>query len=338
MQKGKVKFFFDDPNHHFCMEPKHLQQLALILDKGSVTAAAQHFNLSQPTLTRNMATLEMQAGQPLFQRSRFGVRSTPLGEQLARIGRAISRQMVQANDLIARDQLGMHTSLRIGAGPLIGLAIMTALSSRLMARMPALALSITTVRPLMLVEQLLDQDLDVVIAPPVYEHVPPGLTRELLVEDRVGVYCSPSHPMARLAKPTAQDFAHCDWINVGITSPFHHTDQDYLSSNGIFRTKTQLVTLGDAVILLELLMQGKHLAVLPNFPIAQTLGRYPLVRLDLPNPPKPRNLYMWSHQDRQDEPGFQLFREEVFALLQSLSPTPPTAKAGARRNRQTTRT
>ena len=48
------------------MDPRHLIQLAVILDKGSITAAATHLRMTQPTLTRNVSTLEMQAGQPLF--------------------------------------------------------------------------------------------------------------------------------------------------------------------------------------------------------------------------------------------------------------------------------
>lgn len=62
------------------MDPRHLTQLAVILDKGTLTGAAHSLLLTQSTLTRNMATLEMQAGEPLFQRSRFGVRSTPWGK------------------------------------------------------------------------------------------------------------------------------------------------------------------------------------------------------------------------------------------------------------------
>ena len=73
------------------MDPRHLLQLAAVLDTGSLTAAARHLGLTQSTLTRNMATLEMQAAGALFARSRFGVRSTPLGEALAREGRLVQQ-------------------------------------------------------------------------------------------------------------------------------------------------------------------------------------------------------------------------------------------------------
>ncbi|MEZ5449903.1 MAG: LysR family transcriptional regulator, partial [Thiolinea sp.] len=100
------------------MEPKHLVQLAVILEKGSITAAAEHLLVTQPTLTRNMSTLEMQAGGALFIRSRFGVRSTPLGETLAREGRFIARQIMNAEESASRHKLGFHNQLRVGVGPL----------------------------------------------------------------------------------------------------------------------------------------------------------------------------------------------------------------------------
>lgn len=98
------------------MEPKHLMQLAVILEKGSITAAAEYLNLTQPTLTRNMQTLEMQAGGSLFDRSRFGVRSSRLGENLARQGRSIARQIKVAEESASRHKLGFHSQLRVGIG------------------------------------------------------------------------------------------------------------------------------------------------------------------------------------------------------------------------------
>ena len=70
------------------MDPRHLLQLATILESGSITKATQLLHLTQPTLTHNMQILESQAGGQLFERSRHGVRSTSLGEMLAREGRA----------------------------------------------------------------------------------------------------------------------------------------------------------------------------------------------------------------------------------------------------------
>ena len=44
------------------MDPRHLIQLAGILEHGSISRASRHLYLTQPTLTHNMQVLEAQAG------------------------------------------------------------------------------------------------------------------------------------------------------------------------------------------------------------------------------------------------------------------------------------
>lgn len=68
------------------MEPHHLRQLAEIIDLGSLSLAAKSLNVSQPTLSRNVKSLETLIGAPVLQRGRYGVTPTHIGETLAREG------------------------------------------------------------------------------------------------------------------------------------------------------------------------------------------------------------------------------------------------------------
>lgn len=298
------------------MDSRHLMQLAVILDKGSVTAAAKHLLLTQPTLTRNMGVLEMQAGEALFHRSRFGVRSTLLGESLARHGRAIARQMQAAGETVARYKLGLHTQLRVAAGPLIGMALMPALSENVLRDNPHMVLSVTTGRPLALVEQLIDGDHDVVFAPAVYAQVPPGIHRELLCEDEISVFCGPSHPLARKPHPSPEEFGDCEWMNVGTTSPFQNAELEMLERSGIHRMRTQFATVGDAVILLQVLMRGQHLAVLPRTPLKLMKKVYPLVEIPPPAGPVRRDIYIWSRMEVSNDPNYVALTDAALELIQ----------------------
>ena len=128
------------------MDPRHLLQLGAVLDKGSLTAAALQLAVTQSTLTRNMATLEMQAGGPLFARSRFGVRSTPLGEALAREGRLVQQSVLRSQERIAATKLGLSRQLRIGIGPIIGNAVAPNLIRHMLRKLPDLSISLTVGR------------------------------------------------------------------------------------------------------------------------------------------------------------------------------------------------
>ena len=297
------------------MEPKHLLQLAVILDKGSVTSAAQHLLLTQPTLTRNMSTLEMQAGAKLFQRSRFGVTSTPLGENLARIGRSIGRQMQAAQEAVSRHKIGLHTHLRIGVGPLIGMALMPRLSEAFLSHQAHLSLSVSTGRPLGIIEQLIDGDLDVVLAPAVYAQLPRGIDRELMCEDAISIFCSPEHRLAQQSDFTTEDLSNCDWMNVGTTSPFQNAEMDMLQRSGIQRTRTRFATQSDAIILLQVLMSGQHLAVLPRIPVHLLRDRFPLVELLPPAGCNSRDLFVWSRAELATDPSLVALKSSIRQLL-----------------------
>lgn len=287
------------------MEPKHLMQLAMVLEQGSITKAAEHLSVTQPTLTRNMATLEMQAGGALFTRSRFGVRSTSLGESLARDGRLVAATLQQARESIARHKLGLFNELRVGVGPLFGLALMPQVTPAFLAAFPHVALTITTARPQTLVEALLADKLDVVIAPQVYQQLPPGISRRVLMADSLGVFCSKSHPMARIRKTQISQLGTCDWINVGIPSPFQNPEQAFLQRNGIERPRTQIATINDAAILLQILRQGRHLAVLPRLPVALIDQQQTLCEIPLPSGPAPREVLVWTRDTTADQPAIQ---------------------------------
>lgn len=298
------------------MDPKHLTHLAMVLEKGSITEAAKSLAVTQPTLTRNMATLEMQAGAPLFTRSRFGVRSTPLGEALAREGRAIAARMQQALESIAQHRLGLFNRLRVGVGPLLGLALMPRLAPAFLDAFPHVALTITTGRPTMLVDELIDDQHDVVITPALSRQLPAGISRALLVQDSIGVFCGAQHPLAGRPRPGTQALNACEWINVGVTSPFQNDELDYLHRNGIRRPQTQLATVADAAILLQVLRQGRHLAVLPRLPLALIDTAGELRQITLPSEPAPRDVLAWTRSSVIEQPAVQGLARIARELLQ----------------------
>lgn len=296
------------------MDPRHLVQLATILEHGSISRASRHLHLTQPTLTHNMQTLEMQAGGKLFERSRFGVRSTVLGDMLAREGRAIGRRLKEAAEVSARHRGGLHTTLRIGAGPLVGAALLPGLAEALLRRHPGMHLSLRTDRPHELVDQLVDGRHDVVIAPSWLDRPPPGIERFLLVEDDLGVFCGTAHPLAAggtLAGAASEGQA---WIRLGATSPFDQDVREMLEEAGVATPRTEVTVLGDAYVLLHLLAQGRHLAVLPHFPMRLLRPHAAaVVELALPVRARPRNIHLWCRASLLEDPTFAAIKDAILA-------------------------
>ncbi|MBL0420574.1 LysR family transcriptional regulator [Ramlibacter sp. AW1] len=299
------------------MDPRHLVQLAAILEHGSISQASRHLHLTQPTLTHNMQALEAQAGGKLFERSRFGVRSTPLGELLAREGRAISRRLKDAAETTARHRSGLRSTVRLGTGPLIGAALLPGLAQELLQRHPHAHLTLQSDRPHLLVDQLIDGRHDLVIAPSWLERPPAGIERFLMIEDDLGVFCGEAHPLAAggVLSPSATD--GIKWISMGSASPFDQPVREMLGEAGIHTPATEITVLGEVFMLMRLLMQGRHLAVLPHFPLRLLRPMFPLRELALPARPQPRHTYLWCRAALLEDPALVAVKDTILAHARS---------------------
>ena len=290
------------------MDPKHLLYLSVVLEKGSLTEAAKHLNVTQPTLTRVMATLEMQAGGQLFSRSRYGVKGTEVGEELAREGRSIQQNIEQAKSAASRHRIGMAREIKIGIGPLISATLMPPVIDRLMLKYPQQSISLAVYSPVDLINQLLDNHLDFMIAPAPAERIIAGTNRRLLSGDTLGVYAGREHPLAAKRNISIDDFEHADWVSLGHANPFERQVMDLLNNRGIANIRTQLVFRNEGAMLLELLARGKHLAVLPDLPMRAAVEAERFVRLDFnTDQATHRDIYFWSQdkfEDREFEESF----------------------------------
>ena len=295
------------------MDPRHLIQLATILEKGSITQASRHLHLTQPTLTHNMQILEMQVGGKLFERSRFGVRSTALGDMLARDGRAIARRLKDAAEVSARHRGGLRSALRIGVGPLMGAAFLPEVVEDLLFQQPSMHVTVQSDRPHLLVEQLIDGRHDMVIAPSWLDQPPSGIERLLLVEDDLGVFCSSAHTLAASGVLSPASSEGQGWIALGTASPFDQHVREMLDEAGIVTPRSDITVLGEAMLLLRLLSQGRHLSVLPRFPVLLLQSHFPIVELVMGTRAKNRDIYLWFRTTMLEDRTFVVIKDTVIS-------------------------
>lgn len=301
------------------MESKHLVYLSIILEKGSITAAAEHLNIAQPTLTRAMATLEMQAGTQLFTRSRFGVSSTQVGESLAREGRAITRRLSAAKEQVSRYKLGIKQNLRIASGSLLAMEILPIIIERMLEQHPEIALTVTCLNPSIALEGLMDDQFDIIIAPQPSDKSAMNIHKELIIKDRIGIFCSENHPLANKPHIQIEDFEELDWLSLGIASYFEKQTTEMLASYKIHSGRTKIVFRNDAIMLIRMLSSGRYLAALPCFPVSVIKDTYSIREIRLDNTiPIERDIYVMCSELLKEQGAFQPFTKithEVFAEL-----------------------
>lgn len=280
-----------------------------------MSKASQVLHLTQPTLTHNMQALEVLAGGRLFERSRLGVRSTALGEVLAREGRAITRRIRDANEACARHRGGFRNTIRLGTGPLIGAALVPGLLLALCAGDHRQALSVQSDRPHLLLDQLVDGRHDFVIAPTWLDKPPPGIERFLLIEDQIGVFCGKDHPAVVTGKPKVQT----NWLSMSAASPFDQNVRDMLAGAGVDEARSSATVMGDTQMLFRILAQGRHLSVLPRYPLKILGPTFGLVEIDLAVRPTARDIYLWCRKELLEEGALVEFKDLLLAYARSKS-------------------
>lgn len=274
------------------MEAKHLMQLAIVLDCGSISQAASKLHVSQPTLTKNMQTLEMQAGGTLFTRSRHGVRHTALGGMLAREGRAIAKSVWSAEQSATRFGLGMQTELRIGVGPLVASLLMHTVTESLLGEYPHLSLLIRVDTPYRLFEQINDDELDIAVAPTVIS-ASQDLDRILLFEDRLAIFASRQHPLAQQERVEIADLSGYPWINIATYAKFEESPVERLQKAGLKQVNTHIALAGDAMICLNILPTGDYLSIMPQRVTELAAPRFGLTSLPVEADFGERNMHLW---------------------------------------------
>ncbi len=141
-----------------------LKYFLAVYAHGTVSAAAQHLHISQPSLSAAIKALEDEFGVDLFRRGRYGMTPTSAGETLNNMSR----------DLISRAEQIEHTMkdlgkdrkiLRLGIPPMIGSLLLPQIFREFVEKNTDVSLEITEGGRRELLSRLSDDFVDMVLLP-----------------------------------------------------------------------------------------------------------------------------------------------------------------------------
>jgi LysR family nitrogen assimilation transcriptional regulator len=123
------------------VEIRQMQYFLCLAEEKNVTRAARQLNIVQPALSMQIAKLEAELGQKLFDRSVHGMTLTGAGEALLRLTAPIVRDAEYARQEMA--QLGGRISGRVSVGLITSVAqsTMASSSATVSSRYPEIMLS-----------------------------------------------------------------------------------------------------------------------------------------------------------------------------------------------------
>src|SRR5690606_29862042 len=188
----------------------NLEQLRAVVEVarlGHFTRAAESLHLAQPSLSRQISSLERELGAELFHRVRGHISLTPAGEVL--LPRA--RRMLADADAIRAEMAELaglqRGRVRLGATPTLCISLVAEVMSAFHASHPGIELQLTEGGSHLLIEQLATGALDLALIT-VSEGLPvteSALVRTPLLTEELVVVSSAAQPP--VANPRGIDLA-----------------------------------------------------------------------------------------------------------------------------------
>ena len=174
------------------MNLEQLRAFVTVAQLGNFTRAAEELHLAQPSLSRQISTLEQSLGAELFHRARAGSTLTVAGESLLPLARRMLADAASVRrelDELAGLQRGR---VRLGATPTLCISLVAEVLSAFHAAHPGIELHITESGSRGLLDHLAGGELDLALittsgaASPERFSVAPLLVEELVVISSAG--------------------------------------------------------------------------------------------------------------------------------------------------------
>jgi DNA-binding transcriptional LysR family regulator len=194
------------------LDVRRLRVLREVAVQGSFSAAAEALAFTQPAVSRQIATLEAEAGTLLVERGARGIRLTPAGELLVETAETVLDKLAAAEHQLEA-LAGLHGGrLRVGAFPSANATLIPLALSAFDRAHPDVCLSLVEARSPECGALLGSGELDIAVVSDSEGDLGDELELEPLMEDPMFLALARDHPLADQDQVTMADLRDEVWI------------------------------------------------------------------------------------------------------------------------------
>lgn len=113
-----------------------------VVEQGSLSGAARHLGVAQPTISRRLAALEATLGEALFARGVGGAALTPYGERLVVPAKRMAEGAAELSRVAEGRDVSLEGSVRITAPPGVAFEFVAPFAAAMRAKLPGLHLEV----------------------------------------------------------------------------------------------------------------------------------------------------------------------------------------------------
>lgn len=201
------------------MDTQHIKYLRAVSEKGSISAAAREFEMTQSALTKIVSRAEDLVGAKLFERRSRGVDVTPFGELFLRRTAKIEQEMYNLGQEVQAMKAGQGGTISIGVGQFWIGHIVPNVVAKLTQDAPDVHIKITTTTRAENLSRLQSGDIDILLGR-ITEDLPEALYGEQLAVVKLYLMVRDGHPLTKLKRAIElEDLEPYGWVLPPETDP-----------------------------------------------------------------------------------------------------------------------
>jgi len=219
------------------MLPFTLQQLRIlkaVATEKNFTKAAELLYLSQPSLSKQIKTLEKNLGITILNRENHKISLTENGTVFLQYAERILALCEESCRAIIDLKNGERGNLTVGASQTIGTYLMPRVLAFFAQTYPQINLNVQVSSTRIIAKNLRNREIDIaVVGGEIPEKLKKNLNIEDFVEDEFSLIISKSHPFAEKKQITKKDLYHLNFITLNSNSTIRKFIDTILTQNQI---------------------------------------------------------------------------------------------------------
>ncbi len=292
------------------LDPRHLEMLFAIVEKGGLTEGAEMLGKSQPSVSRSLSILEDRIGIPLFEPDRRPLRPTELGLALAAEGQKIYQAGRQSSEVLTQYRDGKSGAVRVGGTPFFLDGVISGMLAAFQFERPDVRIDQVYGYMNDLIPRLQDGSLDLAILPMRASSIPEGLAFEEILPGRNVIACRAGHPLTRKGSVKLADIGKYPWIAPPADSPLYQDLRAVLKEIGIKDFKVSF-TGGSLSATANILIGSDALTVLPFSVVFMMRSQRAVSALSIRIGDPDRHLGVLTNRETALKPAAQKVRNHI---------------------------
>lgn len=305
------------------MLPFTLQQLRIlkaVATEKNFTKAAEVLYLSQPSLSKQIKTLEKNLDILLINRENNKISLTENGKIFLQYSERILALCEESCRALIDLKNGDRGNLTVGASQTIGTYLMPRVLALFAQNYPQIDLTVQVNSTRLIANSVLNREIDIaVVGGEIPDELKKNLTIKPFVEDELSLIISKSHPFAKKKKINKENLYYLNFITLNSNSTIRKFIDNILIQNDIEPKQLKIVMQFNSIEGIKTAVSlGLGAAFVSSSAIEKELELKTIEILKIENIKITRTLSIISNPECYKSKAFDLFYNDLFTLKRTI--------------------